>query len=279
VRVDLADGRQALIQLNIGYPLAVLAVSGQAAPNYQNRAAFDSFGVPTYSGDNVGSAFKAKVHSRSPKQKLGTGVDLGVFARAPYGKMFLLTREGARAPGAGGLRFSSFDDPLMNDQFAIAFPASLDNAPSGLNKGIWWRQPGGQLQLVAIAGGQPAGVANGAAWSGFQSVALPDGLASGPVFTAKLYVPAWSEPNPAAITRSNNTGIWGVDSTGALWLLARTGSTINVGGKNRVIKTLTALSAVSGSCGQSRSYNSSGEVIYRAAFTDGGQAVIKVALP
>ena len=74
---------------------------------------------------------------------------------------------------------------------------------------------------------------------------------------------------------TNDAGLWAVDSTGALRLLAREGDVIGA----KTLKSMTVLTAVSGSPGVTRSFNNAGQVIYRATFTDGSQSVVVVQVP
>jgi hypothetical protein len=61
--------------------------------------------------------------------------------------------------------------------------------------------------------------------------------------------------------------------------LLRTGDTAELGAGSKTLRAFTVLSAVPGSPAQTRSYNNSGHIIYRAHFTDGTEAILTKALP
>jgi len=77
--------------------------------------------------------------------------------------------------------------------------------------------------------------------------------------------------------RNAPKGIWAVDTAGTLQLIANEGALI--GGK--VIRELTFLSPSSGVVGgQTRGYaQSTGDILYKASFTDGSWGVYKVVFP
>jgi hypothetical protein len=92
----------------------------------------------------------------------------------------------------------------------------------------------------------------------------------------KLAVPRPGLPNPGQSASVNSTGVWAADSTGELQLIARTGDPFDA---QRNIRALTLLNRVPGSPAQTRSFNDTGEIVYRATLTDGSQHIIVVQLP
>ena len=66
-----------------------------------------------------------------------------------------------------------------------------------------------------------------------------------------------------------------MDPTGNLQLLFRTGDVVS----GKTVRSFHVLKAVTGSVGVTRSFNDSGDVIWRAAFTDGTTAIVKTAIP
>lgn len=143
------------------------------------------------------------------------------------------------------------------------------------DSGIWWQPESGSMQLIAREGAQPPGVPDGARWVKFTSLALPGGQ-TGPMFVGAMV----NQPRtPGGVTPGSDTGLWAVDSTGLLRLLVRERDPVDIGGTTKKLRSFTVLSAVLGSPGQARSFNQRGEVVYRAYFTDGTQAMVKVQMP
>lgn len=66
-----------------------------------------------------------------------------------------------------------------------------------------------------------------------------------------------------------------MDSLGTLRLIIREGGQIN----GKIVRSFTALTGVAGSTGVTRTFNNSGQIIYRATFTDFSQALVTVQLP
>ena len=75
-------------------------------------------------------------------------------------------------------------------------------------------------------------------------------------------------------------GIWMQNSSGGLDLIVREGALLNVNGKIKVIAYIATASADGPTGSQSRSFNqTTGTLAYRATFTDGTQAIMKVTFP
>ena len=70
-------------------------------------------------------------------------------------------------------------------------------------------------------------------------------------------------------------GLWAVDSLGEVRLLVREQDVV----EGKMLKSFSALQAVSGSAGVRRSFNSKGQLVYRAYFSNGSQGVVKVQVP
>ena len=74
----------------------------------------------------------------------------------------------------------------------------------------------------------------------------------------------------------NNEGIWAVDTSGSLQLILRTGDAL--GGKT--VQGISFLSPVVMEAGQTRSFSqSTGDILYKAAFSDGSWGIYKVVFP
>jgi hypothetical protein len=106
---------------------------------------------------------------------------------------------------------------------------------------------------------------------------LPDN--AGPVFLARLAADSDDPRLPSDVTRTTNLGLFSVDSNQTHRLLVRTGDLLEVRGTQKELSLITILGAVPGAPGQARSYNASGDLVFRATFTDRTQAVMRIQLP
>ena len=127
--------------------------------------------------------------------------------------------------------------------------------------GIWWTKGTDAPQLVAREGAYAPGA--GGRFKAFTSLALPGGVDGAPVFVASVD------------TASNGVGLWGVDSTGWTALLLTEGQ--RIGGKT--VRSFTVLSVVKKSPAQTRSVNSSSQIVARVTFTDHSQKIVIIEVP
>jgi hypothetical protein len=151
------------------------------------------------------------------------------------------------------------------------------------------------LNYVTSLGSQAPGYTTNTTFSSFDQIALPDqgGVVMLATVTTKKYV-SWIYPptstNPNTFTpyvigsvnipSSTQQGIWAQDTTGTLQLIAHQGGTLNVGGTNKTIASLSFLNPTNPVAGQTRSFNQdTGNLFYTAKFTDGTQAGVKVIFP
>ncbi len=141
--------------------------------------------------------------------------------------------------------------------------------------------PGGMPTRVAQTGDAAPGCVSGT-FSTFKALALPDagnalpsGGTGGPVFEATIA--------GTGVTAANNTGIWAMDTTGALQLIVRTGDNININPTGaasfKTISSLTFLPYTALLDGQTRSITKNGDLTYTATFTDKTTAVFTVTFP
>ncbi len=272
-RIEFTDSTQALVRASGDGVIYDVALTADLIPETDARLV--RFGVPAQ--NNLGDTIAvASLNTRTNNSAL-------VFTPDEASSSFAV-REGDIIDDIEDAIFTSFKIGVVNEAQNIAFIGkALGRGVNSLNDdGLWYlgqagTEPGtGAPVLIAREGVQAAGVAAGAKWESFRSIALPDG-SSGPVFLADLAVPLSGRPNPAKITASNDTGVWAVDSNGALRLIAREGDTFP--GTNLTVRALSLLGNVAGSPAQTRSYNSHGELIYRATLSDGSEAIAKARVP
>jgi hypothetical protein len=166
-----------------------------------------------------------------------------------------------------GLVFKKFAAPVEGAAARTAFEAVVDGetVSKANESGIWHTARDGNLKLVARAGDPALG---GDFWEKFESLVLPDGLESGPIFTARV-----------SSGQRTERGLWAVGSSEVLHLLLRTGLPIAVGGTERVVRSFIALEGASGPGGVARGYDDDQHVMAVVAFQDGTQALLSIAIP
>ena len=165
----------------------------------------------------------------------------------------LVARTGAAAPG-GGI-FAQLENPVSNRWDHVAFQATLSNGV----RGIWWSRGGVCVPVTSNLMQAPG--CNGAYFQSFSSLVLPDD--GGPVFRAELVI------GPGGVSAANRVGLWAVDGSGQLRLIARQGERRDSHGQPRFV--------VSGPefVGKPRSYNSIGNIIYKETLDDGSQVLYR----
>ena len=264
-----SDKTTGIVTVVSGTP-AVAEVSGTSATGIAS-ANFATFGNPIINNSDK-IAFAATVTGGGAT----TADNSGIWADDSTGTLQLIARTGSGiAPGTTAATFATFNDPVFNSHEAVAFRATLKGATTATETGIWCNS-GGSLALVAQEGVTPApGCPAGATFATFTELALPDqGGATnkgGVIFLGTLNANA-----AAGVTTTNNTGIWAVDSTGALQLIARTGDVVNVG-TNKTITSLAFLPAETTVNGQTRSFDqTNGDIVYLATFSDKSTAILNV---
>jgi hypothetical protein len=283
VHVFFTDGSQALLGVSREGPLSdnilieELVHSGDPVADSGETVARIS--LPSQSGSGESITWVGALS--------GKGNPAALFHRklSDFGFAKVLTCQGDAAAGIEGATFSAFKSVVVNDLADTLFVGKV--AGRGISKaedeGLWWKSGSVEdpsFHLLAREGAQLPGVPEGAMWSTFTSVAFPD-EPYGPLFTAKLAVGPHGKAGPGGITDATDEGLWAVDSSGELRLLVREGQEVIVEGSGtpKVLGSFTALSAVPGSPAQRRSFAGDGQIVYRAFFTDGSQAVVKVQLP
>ena len=265
-RVLFSDGTQALVRIATGGVIAI-AMTGDASADAS--VALVKFGLP---GQNTRGDTLAKVLlTGKPK------TSALLYASETDGST-ITAREQDAAPGIDGAHFAGFKSGAINQDRNIAFIATAAgrDLSAGNDTGIWFGSRSAAPVLIAREGAQPPDIANGAQWKRFKSLALPD-TARGPVFVADIAIPGAGKPNPAGVNAANDTGVWAVDSKGALRLVVREGTLLE--GTPSPIRALTLLGSVACSPAQTRSYNGHAEITYRATLTDGSEVIAKALVP
>jgi hypothetical protein len=248
-------------------------------------AVFSAFGDPAINDlDHV--AFQATV-TGSAGSGIGAANNSGIWAGSGASGRILIVRTGALAPsypstpGLATGTFATLSDPVYANDDAIAFLGTLltGTAPTSLNKtnstGIWATTTG-TLALVARAGDlapDATGMvsAGGPVFGSFTEFVLPD--QGGVVMLATLVT------GTGGVITSNDQGIWAVDTDGLLKQIIRTGEALTINGNTRVISALSIFNAPTASTGQTRHFNSAGDLAYKVSFTDKTTSIVQSVFP
>ncbi len=188
-------------------------------------------------------------------QELGEGVPFEYTSIARVGEF----------AGQTGAKFKLLKDPVLADDGAVAFPATISVAGVGAST-LWWKPPGKPLALLA-QGGSSAGDVPAAKWKAFRSLGIAANR--GPIFDGTL------TPNGTTITAASANGVWATDYNGDVRLLFRTGDMID----GKKVRKYSLLTAAVGSAGVTRSLNNAQRVVWLATFTDSSQAIITTEIP
>ena len=239
----------------------------------------------TPAGVNLGFLFAPVINEAGQTAFLallvGAGVDpsngRGIFSEGS-GALALVARSGDPAPGAGaGVLFGLLKFPVLNAVGHTAFMANLAGAGvNDTNDESIWSEGSGSLGLVVRESDPVPGMPPGVVFTG-DAVAMKPAFqlpamngASQLVFQARIAGPG--------INDTNNEGIWGADPMVGLRLLVREGETIEVApGDSRIINQLIFLSGSGGEDGRESGLNDSGQLAFRAMFTDGSQGIFVTA--
>ena len=243
-------------------PVTTIAYkTGDAVPGEPMGTVFKTFGAPQLDGSSL--AFLATIDPL-----VGSTVKAIVGGAVPG----VLYRVGTTAPGMDGGTFSTFKDPVSaNGKLAFIGAAKVGTgtpAVARTNDAGIWADNFGPLAILAREGGLAPG-AGGGVFASFTAIANhPDAV----IFVAKL------ESGVGGVTPATDTGVWRATS-GGVSLLVREGDPITVdGGVPRMVKSIKALSSVSGSPDQNRWLDSAGTFHYFVAFADHSLAAIAAPL-
>jgi hypothetical protein len=230
-----------------------VVLKGSPATGFSG-AVLSTLGQPAMS-DHGYVAFSAKVNGW-----VSSSNNLGVWADDGSGTRQLVIQTGTGAPDVNGAAtsavFKKFSDPVYNGNNAVAFVGTLTQGVGGVgaanDTGVW-SNDGGTLHLVAQEG-TPA-----TSFKTFKQIALPD--TGGPLVFAK--------------GADGKSGIW-AGGGASQQLVVREGSAIP--GTSGTVKTLTFLPAAANVTGQTRCFDSAGDLLYGVKFTSGTTAIYKATL-
>lgn len=205
---------------------------------------------------------------------LSSGVSnvMSLVAQTPTG-FRVVTQAGQPAPGTTSV-FTNFNlnNMLMSGVGGMAHIGFLSGggANTGNDTGIW-SEINGVYQLAAREGAIAPGAGSavfGDFFNGLFNI-NPNGQVA---FTAALSGPG--------VTTANDSGLWATDHLGALQLIAREGDLLEVmPGDFRTIASASMLSFTSGVDGNRSTFNSNGELVFWAGFTDGSNGIFVATVP
>jgi hypothetical protein len=184
------------------------------------------------------------------------------------GSLNLVARRGDDAPGtAVGIKFGSFDNPLLNAAGHIAFASRLSGAgvTSANDRGIWIERAG-ILELVAQEDNQAPGAPSGVKFSGLSQTNL--------VFNAAGQIAFQSSLRGSGVNSENDLGLWATDLEGTLHLILRTGDLLEVAPSDfRTISGFEFHGDTGNEDGRVSGFNDLGQLAFFAYFTDGSSGI------
>ena len=174
----------------------------------------------------------------------------GIWASDTNGSNNLLIRSG-QPTGVSDSKFSWSQNAVINNNGAVAFIGySMDPVTLVSFGSIYLSLPGATNPVIVASAGSPApGLSDN--FTSFGTIVLPD--VGGVIFTASV---------------GTNNGIWVQDSDFSVKLVAFRGQTISAGSSNKVISSFSLMNKFHS--------QDTGAITYRAWFTDGTSAVVRV---
>ena len=269
VTVMFSDKTSGLVRINpartSGSPTlarAIILADGSAAPGVPNARFSWFFGAVVNNANRL--AFRAMC--AVPNQ--AATITTGIWADHA-GVRSLLARVGGAAPGIPRGVLTGLFDPLSNNQDRIAFLGQYRiSETTELLTGFWVTNDAGKPEIKArlrrsVVPGYPSGVF----FSNIRQFALPD--------TGRVVMLA---DLSGAVEADSNQGIWTIDANGHPVLVVRKGGGLTVDGVPKKVIALALLTGTAETASQTRAFNTTGQTVYKAWFSDGTQGVFQVQL-
>jgi hypothetical protein len=262
--------------------LQLLQRAGDVAGGHDGRTFLSFPSVPTINaaGDTAFLAFYEAAHghegavngaSASGAHEDTAELGLGLWLRRASGELRHIFAIGDHAPGIEGeVHFVDTFNPILNAASHVAFFAVVagEGVSTANEIGLWSNgmSSDGSLRLVVRQGGEAPGNEQGFVFGTFLEPSF--NAAGQTAFMAAGY----RLENEAVV--ENAFGIWGQDRAGTLRLVARVGQNLEIGaGDEREIASLAFASNTGGEDGKPRGLNDLGQIVFRAAFTDGSSGI------
>lgn len=187
----------------------------------------------------------------------------------------ILAKQNDVAPGlAFGTRFDNFGHPKLNENGDIVFKARLyGGGVTNANDSSIWTHAGGELAILAREGDQAPGAATGKLF--------PQFLFQPHVLNNAGQVAFFSTLTNNGVPSSNDSGIWMTAGDGALRLVVRTGTVLELGpGDLRTVVSLAFLGADETSLPvRYDGFNDRGQLAFLAGLSDGTVGVFVAQIP
>lgn len=268
-KVSLKDGRTVLLNIANGGFTVPFLFTGQDATTIAADAKWSTFGLPAIG--SAGGNFVALGALDRTAGGITAATDTALVFSTNGAAFTDFAAENDPAAGIPNTVYTGFLDPVVNSNGAVAFIGTIrGTGVTAANQSALWFGTPGSLQVVARLGNRAPdgeGLQSTARFASLSSVALPGGTNAGPIFISKLA--------GAGVTVANNVALFGVDSTGLVRRLLRTGDLLGT----RRVKSFRVLNAVSSAFGATRSFNTSSSVAVQVVFTKATSAVIAVGTP
>lgn len=268
VLVTFSDKSTAIFKVGLN-DLDFIARTDAATPDIANGN-WKILGLPAAAGATI--AFRAVLKPAPNTTAVTRNNAVAIYVDGPNHPTAAIARQGGDA-GDAQHQFLAFSDPAVNANGDVQFFAQI-TGPEGKTTALCLaRNAAGTytVHVLARLGGDAPEIP-GVLLSKFTGAALPQNfdpaVAQYPVFLATL------KSGTTKIKATDNTALFTFDSTGAPYLLVRTG--LQPSGK--MLRTISAFSAVLASPGQSRATASGSKVIYRATYSDKTQAIVEVPM-
>ncbi len=225
---------------------------------------------PEWAGHILATFSAIKAWFRTPAGETGVlgrsvdagGIDLIAFEPSPFVVPAEL-RQLVRADTPPGYLFLTTPPPAMNSEKTLAFGS---RPARGLH--VWYQRTDedGAIQPFFTMYENAPGTPEGHMWDKVRSLAVPDGM--GPLFTASLM-------RNNGVTVEDDYGLWAVDSIGERHLLLREGFDL----LGKTVRSFKAMTSVSGSLSQTRTFNGKRQVLVQVMATDASQHWVRFAIP
>ena len=239
-----------------------------------------SFGLPGFSSQ--GCAVLANLMADSDSS-VTTANNAAVITITNGGAPAVLARKGdlvssdAEGNAQTGVKINKFRDPVMGATGKVAFmftasdPAEKSITAQFAQPAIAYSSDGTTWSVIANTGAAAPG---GGHWNRLLSMVLPEGAASGPIFTGTL------KASPTeGVKKSDNLDIWAVNSSGTLQLLLSDDDAVMLGDVSKTLRTFVALAPSVKSGGVASGCDDNGNVAITAIFNDGTRAIVDLPVP
>ncbi len=259
VRVVFA--RPASVALNLG------AMTGDAAPGAGTGAlpagtVLSTFGPPAISDFRT---ISARVTVLAGRTSLG-----GIYREDSAGAASLAAYQGGPVPGISNaaITFKRFVDPVMSENGAIAFLATLQGATLNAAEdfGVWTDAFGPAMEMVLREGAQVPGLPAGSRLQTVTSLSLRDG---------ELLVLLTLRPATGIVSTLTDTVLLRMTGPQSATVLLREGRELS-GLPGTRVSAFSVLNPAALSAGQGR-WHADGAVVAKATLYDGRVVIAKIA--